>query len=366
MKKIRINTANIQVGMVAASDVFSDSGQLLIPKDAEFTEEILEGLSVHTIPYVNVYDKENEEAEKEAVPDEPVPNDASYRERIQNSKEFQVFQEEFNHSLESVNQNLEHIVTNSEDIDTDTLLQQTTQLLTHNATTIGVLDLVNNLRVYDDSTYAHSLNVSIICRIFGQWLHWSEEDIDTLTIAGTLHDLGKLLLPPEIIKKPDRLNDEEYRIIRTHPYRGFKHVEHTDLDPRIKDAILMHHEKNDGSGYPAHLKGDQIAPFAKIVAIADVYDAMTADRVYRQGICPFHVIRMFENEGYQKYDARYLMPFLESIVQTYINNRVRLTDDSIGEIVFINKHALSRPMVKINDKFVDLSVERDLCIEEIL
>lgn len=359
MKKVRINTSNIKAGMVAANDVVSDSGQLLVPKDAEFTDEILEGLSAYPIPFVSIY-------EKEIMQDKPVPNDASYRERIQNSKEFQIFQEEFSHSLESVNQNLQHVVTNSEDINTDALLEQTTQLLTHNATTIGVLDLVNNLRIYDDSTYAHSLNVSIICRIFGQWLNWSQEDIDTLTIAGTLHDLGKLLLPPEIIKKPDRLTDEEFRIIRTHPYRGYKHVEHTDLDPRIKDAILMHHEKNDGSGYPARLKGDAIAPFAKIVAIADVYDAMTADRVYRQGICPFHVIRMFENEGYQKYDARYLLPLLESIVHTYINNRARLTDGSVGEIVFINKHALSRPIVRIKSSFVDLSVERNLCIEEIL
>lgn len=359
MKKIRINTSNIKVGMIAASDVYSDSGQLLVPKDAEFTEETLEKLSPYPIPFVSIY-------EKEVMQDKPVPTDASYRERIQNSKEFQVFQEEFNHSLESVNQNLQHIVTNSEDINTDTLLSQTTQLLTHNATTIGVLDLVNNLRIYDDSTYAHSLNVSIICRIFGQWLNWSQEDIDALTVAGTLHDLGKLLLPPEIIKKPDRLTDEEFRIIKTHPYRGYKHVEHLDIDPRIKDAILMHHEKNDGTGYPAKLKGDGIAPFAKIVAIADVYDAMTANRVYRQGICPFHVIRMFENEGYQKYDVRYLLPFLESIVQTYINNRARLTDGSVGEIVFINKHALSRPIVRVKSTFVDLSVEKNLCIEEIL
>lgn len=359
MKKVRINTSNIKIGMVAANDVVSDSGQLLVPKDTEFTEELLDGLSAYPIPFVYIY-------EKEIMQDKPVSTEASYRERIQNSREFQIFQEEFSHSLEDVNQSLQHIVTNSDDIDTDALLKQTTQLLTHNATTIGVLDLVNNLRIYDDSTYAHSLNVSIICRIFGQWLNWKQEDIDALTVAGTLHDLGKLLLPPEIIKKPDRLDEEEFRIIKTHPYRGYKHVEHTDLDPRIKDAILMHHEKNDGSGYPARLKGEAIAPFAKIVAIADVYDAMTADRVYRQGICPFHVIRMFENEGYQKYDARYLLPFLEGIVQTYINNRARLTDGSVGEIVFINKHALSRPIVRVKSTFVDLSVERNLCIEEIL
>ena len=93
---------------------------------------------------------------------------------------------------------------------------------------------------------------------------------------------------------------------------------------------------------------------------------MTANRVYRAAMCPFHVIRMFENEGYLKYDVRYLLPFLEGIVQSYINNRVRLTDGSVGEIIFINKQALSRPIVKIKDRFVDLSTEKDLVIEEIL
>ena len=254
----------------------------------------------------------------------------------------------------------------SDDIDVDALLHDTTRLLTNSNTTIGVLDLVNNLRSYDDSTYAHSLNVSIICRVFGQWLHLPQEDIDALTVAGSIHDLGKLLMPPEIIKKPDRLTDEEFRIIKTHPYKGYKHVENSNLDNRIKSAILMHHEKCDGSGYPAGLTGPNITPFAKIVAIADVYDAMTANRVYRAAMCPFHVIRMFENEGYLKYDVRYLLPFLEGIVQTYINNRVRLTDGSVGEIIFINKQALSRPIVKIKDRFVDLSTEKDLVIEEIL
>lgn len=359
MKKIRVSIYNVTPGMVAASDIYSPNGQLLVPKDMVFTSELLERLGAYAIPFISIYADENEE-------NPPLPADSSYSDRIKNSKEFQVFQDEFSHSLVSVNQNLQHVVASSDDIDVDALLHDTTRLLTNSNTTIGVLDLVNNLRSYDDSTYAHSLNVSIICRVFGQWLHLPQEDIDALTVAGSIHDLGKLLMPPEIIKKPDRLTDEEFRIIKTHPYKGYKHVENSNLDNRIKSAILMHHEKCDGSGYPAGLTGPNITPFAKIVAIADVYDAMTANRVYRAAMCPFHVIRMFENEGYLKYDVRYLLPFLEGIVQSYINNRVRLTDGSVGEIIFINKQALSRPIVKIKDRFVDLSTEKDLVIEEIL
>lgn len=359
MKKIRISIYNVTSGMIAAGDVYSDNGQLLVPNGATFTEENLTRMNSYSIPFVTVYADDDSDLQE-------FPIDASYNERIKNSKEFQEFQEEFNTSLGDVNQSLQHIVTTSDEIDVDNLLEQTTHLLTHGSTTIGILDMINNLRSYDDSTYAHSLNVSIICRVFGQWLHMNDEDLDVLTVAGMLHDLGKLLIPPEIIKKPGRLTDKEFAIIKTHPYLGYKHVQNAPLDSRIKSAILMHHEKCDGSGYPSGLSSANIQPFAKIVAIADVYDAMTANRVYRDGICPFHVIRMFENEGYQKFDVQYLLPFLEGIVQSYINNRVRLTDGRIGEIIFINKHSLSRPIVKVGDQFIDLSTNRNLSIEEIL
>ncbi len=357
-RKIRVSIYNIKTGMETAADVYSAGGQLLVPADTKFTEETLQKLNSYSIPFVTIYTDDGTT--------EPAPADASYADRIKNSREFQEFQEEFSSSLEDVNESLQHIVTSSEDINVDNLLEQTTHLLTHNSTTIGVLDLVNNLRSYDDSTYAHSLNVSIICRVFGQWLKMSDEDLDILTVAGLLHDLGKLLIPPEIIKKPGRLTEEEFNIVKTHPYLGYKHVQNSNLDPRIKSAMLMHHEKCDGSGYPSGLAGSNIQPFAKIVAIADVYDAMTAKRVYRDGMCPFHVIRMFESEGYQKYDVQYLLPFLEGIVQTYINNRVLLTDGRIGEIVFINKHALSKPIVKVQEQFIDLSTIKDLHVEDIL
>ena len=93
----------------------------------------------------------------------------------------------------------------------------------------------------------------------------------------------------------------------------------------------MHHEKCDGSGYPFGLKGNKIDPFAKIVAIADVYDAMTAARVYRGPLCPFQVIDIFEKEGLQKYEASFILKFLQNVVNTYINNRVLLSEEALAD-----------------------------------
>ena len=101
---------------------------------------------------------------------------------------------------------------------------------------------------------------------------------------------------------------------------------------------------------------------AKIIAIADVYDAMTARRAYRSEICSFDVIEDFEQSGYQKYDTSLLLPFLESIAQSHINVKVRLSNSLVGTIVMINQHKLSRPVVNVDGMFLDLSKEKDLSI----
>jgi HD-GYP domain-containing protein (c-di-GMP phosphodiesterase class II) len=128
----------------------------------------------------------------------------------------------------------------------------------------------------------------------------------------------------------------------------------------------MHHERCDSTGYPLRLRSDQIDPFAKIVAIADVYDATTSPRVYRGPMCPFEVIDIFEQDGLQKYDPKFILVILENIVNTYLLETVRLSDGNEGQVIYINKNHLSRPTIKIGNSYVDLSVEKDLNILEII
>ena len=112
--------------------------------------------------------------------------------------------------------------------------------------------------------------------------------------------------------------------------------------------------------------GDRIDPVAKIVAIADVYDAMTSPRVYRGALCPFVAISLFEKEGLQKYETQYILTFLECIVNTYLLNRVKLSNGMEGEIVFINRDVLSKPTIKVGDAYVDLTQYPDISIEKII
>ena len=126
----------------------------------------------------------------------------------------------------------------------------------------------------------------------------------------------------------------------------------------------MHHERCDGTGYPLSIEGNKIDKYAKIIAIADVYDAMTSARVYRGPLCPFKVISLFEQEGIQKYDAKYVLTFLECVVNTYLQNRVLLSNGVEGDIVYINKNMLSKPVVKSGAEYIDLSTKPDLQIQD--
>jgi putative nucleotidyltransferase with HDIG domain len=209
--------------------------------------------------------------------------------------------------------------------------------------------MLHNLRSSDDSVYSHSLNVAMISRILGRWLRWSRADLDTLMIAGLIHDVGKITIPEEVLNKEEKLTDEEFALIRQHPEAGYELVKDLPIDERIKKAVLQHHERCDGSGYPSGADGDDLDDFAMVIAIADVYDAMTAARKYRAPLCPFQVIREFERDGYHKFNTRFLLTFLRRIATTYQNNRVILSDGQAAKIILLNQHNLADPLVQLND-----------------
>ena len=125
----------------------------------------------------------------------------------------------------------------------------------------------------------------------------------------------------------------------------------------------MHHERCDGTGYPAGITQEYIDDFALIVAIADVYDAMTAARAYREPLCAFQVIDSFEKDGLHKYKPKYILTFLKRIVNAYQSNRVMLSNGKSGNIVFINDKALAKPIVELSDgTFIDLSKDHSVSI----
>ncbi|MBQ9991523.1 MAG: HD-GYP domain-containing protein [Lachnospiraceae bacterium] len=359
MKAVPIS--GLTPGMTLSKDVYTYNDQLLLPAGMKLTDKAIMKLAFYSIPFIYV-------GKDEVVPPiKPHDPEDTYSERIKKSPAFRKFSTDFHEDVNKLKNALNDVVEKNAPLDINTLLHDTLSLLDNTHGPIHIFDILHNMRQYDDMTYAHSMNVALICNVLATWLGMSEEDILLATQCGLLHDIGKLKIPEDIIKKPDKLTHQEYKIAKTHANEGYNILQACKVDMHIANAALLHHERCDGSGYPFGLTSNQIDPFAKIVAIADVYDAMTSARVYRGPLCPFAVIAMFENEGIQKYDAKYILTFMENVLNTYILNRVRLSDGRTGEVVLINKRFLSRPLIRCENEYVDLSKEpASLTIEAII
>lgn len=364
----RVKTKDLFPGYVLAEDVYNFNGQMILPKGLVLTDKVITRLEFYSIMSVRVEDELDTSVDTSVGDNSNTANEEiPHSELIKNSKDFQEFKASFDETLSGFKDSINNIVTLNAPIDTDALLSDTKDLITHSKeSAFSTFDMLHNMRQYDDLTFAHSMNVSLICNVFAGWLKMTQEETDLITLCGMLHDIGKLKIPDTIIKKPDKLTSDEFQLVKTHTVEGYHILKAQNVDTHIANAALMHHEKCDGSGYPLGLNADKIDYYAKIVAIADVYDAMTSARVYRGPLCPFRVIELFENEGLQKYDTHFILTFLENVSNTYLHYKVRLSDGRVGNIVFINKNNLSKPIVQCGNDMVDLSNEHDLHVDMIL
>ncbi len=350
--------------MVVAENVLSIDRQLVMSQGTVLTDNLITKLDLYGILTVFVEDAMAESVDiVSAAPEAKAP---SYAERVQNSPVFKKFKADYELNVDNFKDALNNVAERNIELDVNTLLQNALDLIAGGKGQIGILDMLQNMREYDDSTFAHCMNVGLVCNVLATWLKLEPDQIEMATACGLFHDIGKLMIPHAIITKPGKLSPSEYALIQKHPILGYQLLQEQNVDEQICNAALMHHERNDGSGYPMRLSGNQIDPYARIVAIADVYDAMTAPRAYRDALCPFRVIESFEEDGFQKYDVEYLLTFLENVVNTYIQNRCRLSDGREAEIIFINKEKLSRPMVQCGKDYVNLADSPNLSIVELL
>ncbi len=378
----------LEEGMILAREITTKHGQIIAEKGAALTDMQIARLSFYKIDFVYVEDDDWEPEEQEApapepeetpepepapepkpapVQREPKNETIPYSQKLKGTSEYQKFQLDYSKCIALMTRVFNGIVTGDYSFSKSEIISEVDNLV-NQKTTLDLFDMLHTFRSMDDSVYAHSLNVCMIARSIGKWLKMGRDGLDLLTLAGWFHDIGKLQIPEEILNKTGNLTDEEFAMIREHPLKGRKLLNNVPgMDERIKAAALQHHERFDGSGYPRGLQGDEIDQTAAIVAIADVYDAMTAARAYRQPKCAFQVIEAFEDDGLQKYDPKIIMTFLDRIASSYQNNRVVLSDGRSGRVIYINKSRLSKPMVQFDDGSVtDLSHTPGLSITSII
>lgn len=358
-----LKLTDVKPGRVLTKDVKTPRGQIIAEEGTVLSSQLIHRMIMYKVPGIEV--EEEKAVIKKAEEEDFFTDTESYR--IKHSAEFQEFKNKYDDTTKNFSFKINGFIDHLEPLDGTMILEGVNMLYAGHSTGMGTISYLMNIRNVDDSTYAHSMNVGMISRIIGEWVGLPESELDTLTLCGVLHDIGKIRIPKEVLTKPGKLTDEEYAIIKTHPELGYELLKDADIDNKIKMAALQHHEKKDGSGYPNKLKGDDIRMFSQIVTIADVYDAMTADRCYRAGLCPFEVIAEMLRGKDTLYNVEYLMVFLNRMALSYVGSGVILSDDRRAKIMMINNQDITRPLVQLESgEFCDMMQFPSLTIKAIV
>lgn len=225
-----------------------------------------------------------------------------------------------------------------------------------------------NLSSYDNYTYTHSVNVDILSVVLGVALGLSDDDLKKLSQAALLHDIGKTCLPLEILNKPGKLTPEEYAEVQKHPRYGYNMLkDNYEISSVTRNAIMSHHENEDGSGYPRGLTSDKIHTFAKIIHIADVYDALVTKRVYKDAMNPADALEYLMSQTEKMFDKDMVATFMEYIAPYPLGVTVELSTGQHATVVKNNRSMLSRPVVRLNSgTTIDLLTRLDVTITQML
>lgn len=262
------------------------------------------------------------------------------------------------------------------------------RVFTSNTTGIGmpVLDLrkqleklLNHLDEYHVLTYRprqieqqnyiyhSSVLTAVTSYQLAQWCGFPQKDWLPAALAGLFHDIGMVRIDPAILNKPTKLNEAEKKEMQNHTQHGYNLLKNVaGINEGVRLAALQHHEKMDGSGYPLGIKGDKIHPYARLVAVADIFHAMTLKRSYRDSISPYLVLEQIESESFGKLDPVYVRTFIEKATRFHNGMVVRLSNGRLGEIVFTDRNNPTRPLISVNGSIINLATERNIHIDSII
>ncbi|GIP38680.1 HD family phosphohydrolase [Paenibacillus sp. J31TS4] len=331
------------VGYRLNKDIFSQSGVLILSKDSVLNEEQIDKmLDLGILP-----------EERDLMP--PARQQPPSKQRVDTRKQMETAIEQ----VKGIFQNVQM----TKKVPVMELRSEIIPAILDTAERPNVIALFNQLAEADDYTFRHNIGVGVIATMIGKWLRLPDTDLSVLSMAAVLHDIGKMTIPQEIINKPGRLTSEEYAIMKKHTVNGYELLKATvGLSHRVALVALQHHEREDGTGYPFGIRGSQMDSFSKIVAVADVFHAMTSRRCYREASPFYEVLLQMQADAYGKLDPAIVHTFLQHMMQGLIGCPVELTDGRLGEIVMIPTSDPTSPLVRTEGAFVDLSQRRELKI----
>jgi len=205
---------------------------------------------------------------------------------------------------------------------------------------------LTQLKNKDEYTSIHSMNVCILSLAFGRFLGLSEDTLNVLGLGALLHDVGKICVPLEILNKPDKLSVDEFEVMKRHPVDGLQIVSETKGMPSSAvDVVYSHHERAGGSGYPRGLRNNDISMFSKIVAIVDVYDAITSDRIYHHGMDTLEATKRLYESRHADFDASLIEQFIQCLGVYPVGSLVEMNTGEVGIVISFHRNRRLRPKV---------------------
>lgn len=324
-------------GDIVARDVENSHGVIVIVRNTTLNVYIINKLKAFGVSQVVIYDRAEGDADQSGCP------------------AFSAFCDDYYQTVMGMKRIITGLVA-GEDADHG-LVQQVSDAIYGTIEHAGsIASFIQVLKSSDEYTYTHCANTAYYAMLMGKWLGFSRSEIKMLIQSGLLHDIGKVRIPLELLNKRGVLTRDEYEIVKKHTIWGYGIVEEAGVtDPDVRKAVLLHHERVDGSGYPFGAQADYVNVPARIVAVADVFDAMTSDRPYKQGATPFKAFEMFSTVGAGVFDTSVMNTFVKNLASNYVGANVKLNNGERGKLVHIPPHDVLSPIVAIGDKYVDLS-----------
>lgn len=321
----RVNINSIQFGVKLARTIFNSDGGVLLTKGIELKESYIEKLKNHGVSEVYLDDDISADLKMEDVIREQTRNEAVVLvKKMMNSYHF------------------------SASLDVECVKKMVNKIIDELLVNGDILYNLSEIKSVDDYTFEHSVNVCILSLITGIGLGFDLQKLRELGSGAIMHDIGKLCIPQEILKKPSQLTVDEFEEIKKHTIFGYDILKKSKKVSLVSAYIAFgHHERYDGSGYPLQLKNDNIQICARIVAVADVYDALTSDRVYRKKLKPNEVYEYITSLGVNHFDPRVIESFVKYVTIYPVGTGVLLNTRERGLVVKDNRSIPTRPVVRI-------------------
>lgn len=387
-KKNIINIHKLEPGMILAEDLTDlKTGAVLIKQGAELNKKMIQSVYLFfPKEKYEVYAESVKEAEKEESPagekespDADMPHYFEAGKKIDIESHLKPLPERISIEAQNIYKDSLHaikgfyekpeIVSREELYDAIVASGRITEEIIRDP---QILLQISVLKAFDNYTFSHAVHVSIYASTLARFLNYSQDDIHKICLAALLHDIGKVDIPKEIINKPGALSPEEFEIMKEHVGHSYRRVsEFENIGDDILTAIYQHHERMDGEGYPEKISGDSIHKWARIIAIADVYDAVTTDRVYQGSLLP-HVGAEIIMGSIGQLDYNYIQAFFRNMPIYPTGSKVRLNTGEVGVVSESQPGMHIRPTVQVLNekdeviKTIYLSKEFTTFIVEIL